>query len=372
MVLDLARSLHRRGHRVTVMSLAHGGALCPSFGAIPIVSVARRTGFDEALPLRIARVLRELGVDVVHTHNPAALTYCVPGARWAGARRVIHTKHGANPPRSLADLAMRRALIRTCDAYVAVSEPTAEVARKLDRAPAKLLRVIPNGIDTDFYAHDADKRFEIRKQLGISEGALVLGTVGRLVPEKNQLLLVEAAKPLLGQGVHLVIAGEGPERRAIESAISDSMRAFVHLTGARDDIPALLSAFDVFVLSSSTEGLPLAVPEAMAASLPVVATNVGGLPTVVRDQKTGLLVPPRDKNALFIAMQSLLSDEARRREFGKEAVIEARHKFGLDRVVGAYEALYFDDVGAQEIRLGSRLDRRGASRGSSLQSGFIA
>jgi len=340
MILDLARGLRGRGHRVTVISLAHGGALTRSFGAIPLVSLERRGGIEPSLTWHIADILRGLHADVVHTHNPLALTYAGPAARWARVSRLVHTKHGANPPRSRADLLARRAFLRLCDAYVAVSEPTAAVARELDRAPERLLRVIPNGIDTEAFSHDPAKRVSVRAQLGIPANARVIGTVGRLAVEKAHRFLVAAVSPLLGPQTRLVIVGDGSERSAIEEAIPPAVRPFVHLPGARDDIPAVLSAFDVFVLSSSTEGLPLVVPEAMAAGLPVVSTDVGGLSTVVRHDRTGRLVPFGDEPALRRHVDELLRNDALRAAHGSAAVVEARERFGLDRVVRAYEALY--------------------------------
>lgn len=338
--LDLARGFYARNYRVTILSLTHGGALGHFFDRIPIISVERRTGIDSGLPWRLSRIFRDLHVDIVHTHNPAALTYGVPAARIARVRRVIHTKHGANPPRSRSELTMRRALLRMCDAYVAVSKPTADIARRLDRAPERLLHVIHNGVDTGSYAHDALQRLRIRQELGISPEACVIGTVGRLAAEKNQRLLVSAVAPFLSSDIQLVIVGAGPERRAIEESIPFAVRKFVHLPGAREDIPALLSSFDLFVLSSSTEGLPLVIPEAMAAGLPVVATSVGGLPTVIRDRRTGILVSPEDQAALSGAVAELVHRPDMRYQFGISAIQDARSRFDSTRMLDDYEALY--------------------------------
>lgn len=339
-MLDLARAMSARGHRVTIVSLAHGGALRHELGAIPVVSVGRRPGLDPKTAVRVYRILRELRADVVHTHNPAALTYAGPAARLAGVRRLVHTKHGANPVSGTVGLLARRALARTCDAFVAVSEQTAEVARRIDFVPANLLRVIANGIDVDAYERDEAARARVRAALGIAPEACVIGTVGRLAPEKNQRMLVDAAAPLLGPHTHLVVVGDGPEREALVRAIAPRMRRYVHLTGARSDVPALLSAFDLFALSSTTEGLPLVVPEAMAARLPVVSTAVGGIPGVVRDGETGRLVPAGDRAAMSSALREIVRDVERRRAWGGAAHEDAKARFDLKRVADAYEALY--------------------------------
>lgn len=339
-ILDLAHNLYRRNYRVTIISFAHGGALHGKFGEIPVISLARDAGFDLSLSWRLLRMFRDLRVDVVHTHNPAALIYGVPAARLAGVTRVVHTKHGVNPAANWPGLMVRRALIRMCDAYVAVSEPTAEVARQQDLAPRRVLHTIPNGIDTRLYRHNDEHRREIRRELGVSGEALVIGTVGRLAVEKNQGLLIEAAAPYLSDEIRLVIVGDGPERAALLRRIPMNRQRFVHILGAREDVPAVLSALDIFVLSSSSEGLPLVIPEAMAAGLPVIATSVGGLPEAIRDGRTGRLVPPGDSARLSSAIGELIEKPQLRRALGEEAVRDARARFDTQRMLKSYEQLY--------------------------------
>jgi sugar transferase (PEP-CTERM/EpsH1 system associated) len=341
-VLDLARGLSDRGHTVTVIALSEGGALRSAFGSIPTLSVARseRGGADARLLLRLRRLLRELAPQVVHTHNPAALLYACPAARAAGRFRIVHTKHGANPDRSARALLARRVLLRWCDEVVAVSEETAEMARRRDWVPERRLHVIPNGVDVDAFARDEAARARVRAELAIGPDVVVVGTVGRLAPEKNQRLLVDAASALLGPRVHLVVVGDGPLRDELERSVPPGKRAWVRFTGARTDVSALLSAFDVFALSSTTEGLPLVVPEAMAAALPIVCTAVGGLPGVVREGITGRLVPSGDAAALRRALGDLLDDPRPRARLGRAARDAARERFAMDRMVEAYLALY--------------------------------
>ncbi len=200
--------------------------------------------------------------------------------RAALVRRTVHTKHGANPYYTRATLALARVATRTLTAFVSVSEGTDEAAQIRERPARRIAHVIPNGVPLDQFGADPGARGRIRTELKLPESAVVVGTVGRLAMEKDYPLLGRAAAPLLGEGVRLVIVGEGDHRGAIEAAIAEHLpgdrRRFVTMTGGRSDVQHILAAFDVFVLSSRTEGLPLVIPEAMASRLPIVATAVGG------------------------------------------------------------------------------------------------
>jgi glycosyltransferase involved in cell wall biosynthesis len=225
------------------------------------------------------------------------------------------------------------------DALVAVSPETAAIARSKERVPMRRLRVVPNGIPLDDFAPDAASRARVRCDLGIPADAFVIGWVGRLSPEKDVPLLVRAAAPLLGSRVRLVLVGDGPSRAEVERAVPPEIARSVTLTGARNDVAAFLAAFDVFALSSQTEGLPLAVPEAMATGLPVVATAVGGLPSSI-GADCGLLVPPGDEVALRRALAAFVRDPALAQSMGRSARRRALAAFSIDRMADSYESLY--------------------------------
>jgi glycosyltransferase involved in cell wall biosynthesis len=339
--LDLAIGQKARGHEVAVLSLAPGphGAMAEEFAAhgIAIEHVAKGEGLDPWLVPRLARVLRRRRADVVHTHNPLPLIYVAPAARLAGAA-AIHTKHGFNPG-SRGQRLLRRAAAQLTHAFVAVSETTAAQARAQRDAPEAKLHTIANGIRLDRYQPDPEARAAARVELGLGD-ACVIGTVGRLDPAKNQVLLVRAMAPLLSSQVRLVIIGDGPSRDALEAEVARlADPRWVVLAGRRMDVPRLLPAFDVFALSSRTEGLPLAVPEAMAVGLPVVTTAVGGLPGVVDEGETGYLVPV-DEAALAAALRRLVGDRARIATMGARARVVALDRYGADRMVDAYLDLY--------------------------------
>ncbi len=339
--LDLAIGQKARGHEVSVISLAPepDGVMADEFHAagIPTSRVTKRGGLDPMLVPRLARAMRDCHADVVHTHNPLPLIYGAPAARLARAA-AIHTKHGINPG-SRGHHLLRRSAAWLAHAFVAVSETTADQARaQHDAAPDKL-HTIPNGIRLERYAPDPRARATARAELGLGD-AWVVGTVGRLDAAKNQAMLVRAMAPLLSSRVRLVIVGEGEARAEIEAAIAELAEPqWVVMTGRRMDVPGLVHAFDVFALSSKTEGLPLVVPEAMAAGLPIVTTNVGGLPGVIEDQVTGLVVPV-DERAFGAALATLEADRPRAREMGARARVDALARFSSDRMVDAYLELY--------------------------------
>jgi sugar transferase (PEP-CTERM/EpsH1 system associated) len=338
--LDLAACQRELGHDVIAVSLAAGpdGPLASEFGAAGVAThtVAKRDGFDATLFVRLAWHLRRSRIDIVHTHNPQPLIYGALASRLAGAR-AVHTKHGANPDGGRR-LQLRRAAARLVGAYVAVSQTTAEIARKNQEVPERKLHTIDNGIDLSRFHPDPAARAAIRAELGIPETAWVAGTVGRLAPEKDQKLLIDALMPRLSQEVQLIIVGDGSERAALTRHARGNR--FVHLVGARKDVPRLLAALDVFVLSSRTEGLPLVIPEAMAMGLPVVSTAVGGIPTVIDEGRTGFLVPAGDAAALGAALARLASDRALADTCGRLGRETALARYSRERMVRDYLDLY--------------------------------
>ncbi|HWE28834.1 MAG TPA: glycosyltransferase [Polyangia bacterium] len=348
--LDLAAGQRARGADVVVVSLEEpaDGPMAAEYAAhgIPIVRLAKRAGgIDVALVGKLAWALRQRGIDIVHTHNPPPLIYGAPAARLAGAR-CVHTKHGANAMRGRRRLLARAAAL-CCDAFVAVSATTAEQARANGEvAPAKL-STIENGIDLSRFAPSATMRATVRAELGLPADAFVVGTVGRLVREKNQPLLVRALAPHLSAQLRLVVVGDGPEKPALDAAVAalGERAQWVARLGARGDVPRLLHALDVFALSSDSEGLPLVIVEAMAASLPVVSTAVGGIPAVIVDgtngsQATGALVPRGDAAALGSRLWQLASAPALGVSWGEEGRRRALARYSAQRMIDDYFAVY--------------------------------
>jgi glycosyltransferase involved in cell wall biosynthesis len=358
MALDLASKQRAAGHFVVAISLSgeSEGPVAAGFreAGIRTETVAKGDGVDASLPVRLAARLREERVEVVHTHNPHALIYGAPAAGLARAA-IVHTKHGANPDRPRRRF-LRRVASTLVDACVAVTPALAALARRDRECDPKRLHVISNGIDMKRFAPRVEARQRIRAALGIPHDAWVVGTVGRLAPEKDQGLLVDAVAPLLDERRQLVIVGDGPESDALRKAIGATLRGqYVHMPGACSNVDEMLAAFDVFALTSKTEGLPLVLLEAMATELPIVSSAVGGIPDVIRHDATGFLFPAGGREALTRLLVRLVGSPTLARRVGAAGRNAIAQSHSVERMAQSYEVLY------REVIARNRREARRAS-----------
>lgn len=206
----------------------------------------------------------------------------------------------------------------------------------------QLVLVVPNGVDCDHFRFDAEKRRMMRGHLGVSEDLLLLGTVGSYYPVKGHRFLIEAVKQLsaLAPFVRLVMAGQGPLADALRQQATDSgVGELVQVVGYVEDTPAFLSALDIFVMPSLSEGLPLALLEAAVNGRCIVATDVGGIPEIVKDGECGVIVPPGDVMALVNALSLLASTPDNRQALAENATRAVLERYSLQRTADRYLAL---------------------------------
>jgi glycosyltransferase involved in cell wall biosynthesis len=339
MAARLARALVDKGHDVGITCLENAEALHDN---VCRVAVVHAPGFRSNIRApKLERWFRSVAPDVVHVHSGVWLK-AAHAARRAGADRIVHTLHGLLDDEPWFGPALKRCAAHYTDHVAAVSEPLRHYLIREARLEPERVSTIPNGVNTDRH-RPRDRAGVLREGLGITHDALVVGTVARLEAVKNHALLLEAFAQVRTRirDVHLVIVGEGSLRsalahRARELALGDS----VHFVGAAADVAAVYPEFDQFVLASNAEGTSMSVLEAMASGVPVVATAVGGTPTLLDDGRCGVLVPPRNATALAGALTESLLDARRRQTLATAARKRVVEHYSEQAMVRAYEALY--------------------------------
>jgi glycosyltransferase involved in cell wall biosynthesis len=343
--LLLAIEQLRRGHRVVVVSLEAPLAFGPltiefEQAGVKVCPVPKRAGsVDLTLSARLYQELRREGVDVVHTHNQLPMIYAALPGRLCGAR-VVHTEHGAQQS-SPSQLWLRRAAAQLPHSFVAVSDATADFVREQRLGVDSKLRVILNATDLERFVRDTARRSAIRASWGIEPDVLAIGTVGRMAEVKNHPLLLRAAAPLLGKSTVLVFVGDGDARSATE-ALARELGVFEHcrFLGEVRNVAEVLSGLDLFALSSHSEGLPMSLAEAMGASLPIVATAVGGVPKVVVEGETGFLVEAGNADAMRERFEQMRDDRTLATRFGLRGYEVAKQRYSLQRLSDEYLGAY--------------------------------
>jgi glycosyltransferase involved in cell wall biosynthesis len=369
-VLACARADRRRFESTLVFGSQTGaeGSLRPRADSLGVPTIVVPDLVREIAPVadvRAARALRSLfqarQPDVVHTHSSKAGLL----GRWAARRErvptIVHTVHGwsfhdhMQPWLRTTYIRLERRAAQWCDYIVTVSDLDREkgLANRIGRPDQ--YATIREVNDLTPYAERAGERDEARRRLGLPAGGAVVGTVGRLSDQKDPGTWVRAAAAIARQrpDTHFVMIGDGPlraeaEREAAGLGVADRLV----MTGLRDDVPAVLPAFDVFLLTSRWEGLPLVIPQAMAAGVPVVASTADGNREVVRERENGLLIPPRAAEAAATAVVEVLGDDHLRHSLIAKGTETAR-EFALERTIPRLEALYLDASSARPGRVRS-------------------
>lgn len=351
MVLDLVKEQRRQGHQVQVLCLFERGALAGELEAlgIPVIACGKRKGFDLRALGRLRRALADQRTDVMHTHNAVAHYQAVLASVGMGLRQVVNTRHGmgAQQKPGRREWLFRRALKAT-DAVVAVCEAARRDAVRRGIVPAAKTCVVPNGIVLEGFDVASDAMHErLARLIRVPRGTRIIGSVGRLNWTKDQAGLIRAFRIVRHAmpDTALVLVGDGELRETLRAcAFDEGIAGCVHFLGDRDDVRDLLQGFDLFALSSVTEGYSMALLEACAAGLPIVATDVGGNAEIVRDEATGRLVPPCDPPAMAAAILDLLRASQRASRLGTAARTWVETHGSLQAMAASYGRLYFGDV----------------------------
>ena len=300
---------------------------------------------DRSAIAAIRELAIQSGADVVHAHGFKADIYVYFALRGLGLPLVstCHTWYDNDLVVTLYGMA-DRLVLRKYARVVAVSD---EVRQRLLKAGVRdeKIRMVRNGIDLRPFAGAAPSL----RDPSTPGGALLIGLVGRLAWEKGVDVFLKAAVRVLGEfrNATFVVVGEGPDQGKLEQLIDElGIRASVSMLGRRDDMPSVYASLDVMVSSSRQEGLPMAILEGMASGLPLVATAVGEVPTVVQDGVTGLLVPAEDVERLATSILELLGDAAKRKRFGAAARKLIEDDYSAQRMTADYLRVYDEAIAA--------------------------
>ena len=297
-------------------------------------------------PRRLTRTIRALAPDVVHTHSGVWFKASL-AARRAGVPRLVHTDHGRPYPDSLPGRLLDGLAARRADVVVAVSDALRlQMTETLIPRPSRI-RVVVNGIDTDLFRPQSVNG-SLRGELRLPAGAPIIGSIGRLDPIKAYDVMLQAFARLRadwsdaqGAPPALVLVGDGPERARLSAVIErEGLRDAARLVGWRKDVERLYPVFDVFTLSSWSEGTSLGLLEAMSSGVCPVVTAVGGSPAALGERLRHRLVPAGDPAALAAAWRNALTDDRRRVEDAAVARQRVKQAFAIDAMVRHYARIY--------------------------------
>jgi N-acetyl-alpha-D-glucosaminyl L-malate synthase BshA len=313
---------------------------------VEVLSLNRRPGLDTGTIRRFATALRTRRLDVLHAHQYTPFFYAATALRLTNSRtRMIFTEHGRHWPDVVSPkrrLVNRLLLGRMADRITAVCAFSARALARNDGFPASRIEVIENGIDADRYHRPKDRSL-LRTRLGLAADRRYIATIARFHPVKDHHTLLRAFARVAGEvdDVDLLLVGDGPLRQALEALVTSlGLDQRVRFLGVRKDVPDVLAAVDLFALSSVSEAASITVLEAMATGTPVVVTDVGGNPEMVRNGVDGLLTPRGDAPAFADAVLRLLADPNLAASMASEGAERVRKTYRLDRTVDRYYEMY--------------------------------
>jgi len=361
-LVNLVNHLPRDRYRHTIVCLAGYGAMRDRIARddVDVLSIDKRPGKDLPSYVRLWKLLKTLRPDIVHTRNLG--TVDLQWVAWAaGVRSRVHGEHGWESTDPTGDDPHHRRIRRACrpviQRWVAMSRDIALWLEQSVGINAGVVRQLYNGVDTRRFSPGCQVPGDWPWQQTDRSDLMVFGTVGRLDTVKNHAPLLRAfrglvdADPVHHRNLRLVIVGDGPLRQALaDEIVALGLGDSVWLTGARADVPALMNAFDVFVLPSINEGISNTTLEAMASGLPVVATRVGGNPEIVIDGETGILCAGTTPQALADAMGHYRRNPEIARRHGASGRARAVERFSLDSMMRGYLRLYDELLAGGPLR----------------------
>jgi glycosyltransferase involved in cell wall biosynthesis len=343
-VVNICRTINTDIFDVSVLCLRELGAFVPEVEAlgINVELIPQENSTDYLSFLKVAKLLKKKNIEVIHTHNTQPFIDGTIGALLSNVKTIVHTDHARDFPDKKRYMFAEWLMSNFAYKIVGCSEHTSQNLMKYEKISRRKLVTIPNGIDGRKLSINIDKTAK-RKELRILEEGPIIGLGVRLSEQKGITYLLKAMPGVIKQfpNISLVIAGEGPlEKELKEETFSLGINKHVFFIGPRLDIPELLKLFDIYVLPSLWEGLPMVLLEAMAAGCPIIATDVGGVSTAVRSGINGILVKSENTRSLTNEINCLLMDDSLRNTFSKNGIEIFYKEFSAEIMTKKYERLY--------------------------------
>jgi glycosyltransferase involved in cell wall biosynthesis len=348
-VVNICNAIDKDKFQMSVLCLRRSGDLqaeLDNMGVETFLLPQKKNRTDYLSFMKIAKILKNQKIDIIHTHNTQPFIEGTIAALMAGVRTIVHTDHARYFPDKKRYLFAEHFVSYFAHKVVGVSDSTSEDLKQRIKIPSRKIMTIQNGINELTYAISIDKA-QKRKELGILRGGPLIGLASRLVEQKGIIYLLRTMPDVIRifPEISLIIIGEGNEKSILmDAAVQLGISDHVIFTGPRLDVPELLRLFDILVLPSLWEGLPMILLESMAAGCPIISTDVGGVSTAIKNGENGILVEPRDTDALTRAIIKLLSDESMRRKFSERSFRLFREQFTAEIMTKKYEGLYLKKI----------------------------
>jgi len=347
MICDFSQALDPARFEVRVAVFEGGGSLQSQLedNGVKVYCLDKNEGIDFGLIIRLRRLLREMRIDIVHSNNFSAWLYSVASVVGYSHAVCVHTEHSSVDAHIGRRYLLERFLSYRTACVVAVSEQVRQNLVNRGGIEPGRVRYIPNGIDTDRFVADSRARLAVRNELGLAEKGLLVGAIGRLVSVKDHRTLVSAFALMHKREprMRLVLVGDGDQAGALRRQVERlGLSRAVMFLGERHDIERLLNAIDIYVMSSLSEGMSLGLIEAMSSATPIVATRVGGNVLLIKDGKTGILVPAADPAEMASAVCRLANDPVLRARLARQAREFAVKSFSRRAMIDNYMDIYTD------------------------------
>jgi len=332
-VVDLAKAFHEKGHRSLVCTTLFRGELAEeleSYG-IPFKCLDLKKSYDPRALLPVIYYLKDNKVDAVITHGNSGCLIPRISAILSKIPAFIHVEHNVSDYKKIYHIIINKILTKFTDNIVCVSECAKHSLLKVEKTDPDKVVVIPNGLNID--------RFSFIEKKPEKNRTKKVGIVARFYEQKGHIYFVEAATKVVKayNNVEFIFVGDGYLKPIIEQIAREyGIEKYCNFLGVRYDVAELLQTFDIFVLSSLWEGLPISLLEAQYLGVASVVTNVGGVPEVIQDGHNGLLVPPKDSNALASAIIKVLTNDNLRNDLSQNGQNVFAKKFTVEKMANAY------------------------------------